>query len=53
MKKLLLASALTAMTATAASAEIRVGILLSLTGTRAISETTLRDVMLMLIEQQN
>jgi urea transport system substrate-binding protein len=53
MKKLLLASALTAISAHAASAEIRVGILHSLTGTMAISETTLRDVMLMLIEQQN
>jgi urea transport system substrate-binding protein len=53
MKKLLLASALTAVTAHAASAEIRVGILHSLTGTMAISETTLRDVMLMLIEEQN
>ena len=32
---------------------IRVGILHSLSGTMAISETTLRDVMLMLIEEQN
>ncbi|AEQ53536.1 urea ABC transporter substrate-binding protein [Pelagibacterium halotolerans] len=32
---------------------IKVGILHSLSGTMAISETTLRDVMLMLIEQQN
>ena len=32
---------------------IPVGILHSLTGTMAISETTLRDVMLMLIEEQN
>lgn len=53
MKKLLLASALSLVTAHAASAEIRVGILHSLTGTMAISETTLRDVMLMLIEEQN
>ena len=53
MKKLLLASALSLVSAHAASAEIRVGILHSLTGTMAISETTLRDVMLMLIEQQN
>src|ERR1043165_4204650 len=39
----------------AASAEdtIKVGILHSLSGTMAISETTLKDVMLMLIEQQN
>ena len=53
MKKLLLTSALALASANAASAEIRVGILHSLTGTMAISETTLRDVMLMLIEQQN
>lgn len=32
---------------------IRVGVLHSLSGTMAISETTLRDVMLMLVEQQN
>src|ERR1700738_4154980 len=38
-----------------ASAEdtIKVGILHSLSGTMAISETTLKDVMLMLIEEQN
>ena len=53
MKKLLLASALALVSTHAANAEIRVGILHSLTGTMAISETTLRDVMLMLIEQQN
>jgi urea transport system substrate-binding protein len=53
MKKLLLASTLAVVSANAASAEIRVGVLHSLTGTMAISETTLRDVMLMLIEQQN
>ena len=40
---------------TAASAEetIKVGILHSLSGTMAISETTLKDTMLMLIEEQN
>jgi urea transport system substrate-binding protein len=40
---------------TAAQAEeaIKVGILHSLSGTMAISETTLKDVMLMLIEDQN
>ncbi|MDX3807651.1 MAG: transporter substrate-binding protein, partial [Bosea sp. (in: a-proteobacteria)] len=32
---------------------IKVGILHSLSGTMAISETTLKDVMLMLIEEQN
>src|ERR1041384_4511053 len=39
----------------AASAEdtIKVGILHSLSGTMAISETTLKDVMLMLIDEQN
>ncbi len=35
------------------SGTIKVGILHSLSGTMAISETTLKDVMLMLIEQQN
>jgi urea transport system substrate-binding protein len=41
--------------ATSASAQdtIKVGILHSLSGTMAISETTLKDVMLMLIEEQN
>ncbi|TAJ28492.1 MAG: urea ABC transporter substrate-binding protein, partial [Reyranella sp.] len=34
-------------------APIKVGILHSLSGTMAISETTLKDVMLMLIEEQN
>ena len=42
-----------ALSVTAANAEIKVGVLHSTTGTMAISETTLRDVMLMLIEQQN
>jgi urea transport system substrate-binding protein len=32
---------------------IKVGILHSLSGTMAISETTLKDAMLMLIEEQN
>ncbi len=43
------------MVATAAQAQetIKVGILHSLSGTMAISETTLKDAMLMLIEQQN
>ena len=36
-----------------AAATIKVGILHSLSGTMAISETTLKDVMLMLIEEQN
>ncbi|MEQ3748746.1 MAG: urea ABC transporter substrate-binding protein [Celeribacter sp.] len=36
-----------------AQAEIKVGVLHSLSGTMAISETTLKDTVLMLIEQQN
>jgi urea transport system substrate-binding protein len=58
--KLALAGALTTglaigLGAQAASAEdtIKVGILHSLSGTMAISETTLKDVMLMLIDEQN
>jgi len=39
--------------AAAAEETIKVGILHSLSGTMAISETTLKDVMLMLIEEQN
>src|SRR4051812_34106720 len=39
--------------AQAAGGTIKVGILHSLSGTMAISETTLKDVMLMLIEEQN
>lgn len=39
--------------AAAAQEPIRVGILHSLSGTMAISETTLKDVMLMLIDEQN
>ena len=37
----------------AADDTIKVGILHSLSGTMAISETTLKDVMLMLIDEQN
>lgn len=44
--------ALTAFTAQAADT-IKVGVLHSLSGTMAISETTLKDTMLMLIEEQN
>jgi urea transport system substrate-binding protein len=49
------ALALTMMATIAAKAEetIKVGILHSLSGTMAISETTLKDVVLMLIDQQN
>ncbi len=57
MKHLLFTTALCASFATSALAQsgepIRIGILHSLSGTMAISETTLRDAMLMLIEQQN
>ncbi|WP_042444432.1 urea ABC transporter substrate-binding protein [Azospirillum sp. B510] len=42
-----------ALPAQAADDTIKVGILHSLSGTMAISETTLKDVMLMLIEDQN
>ena len=57
-RRLLGAAALAAMLAQAGPAAaqdetIKVGILHSLSGTMAISETTLKDVMLMLIEQQN
>src|SRR5829696_6948762 len=39
--------------AMAAEDTIKVGVLHSLSGTMAISETTLKDVMLMLIDEQN
>ncbi len=42
-----------AVSAQAADCPIKVGVLHSLSGTMAISETTLKDTMLMLIEQQN
>jgi urea transport system substrate-binding protein len=42
-----------ALPATAADDTIKVGILHSLTGTMAISESTLKDTMLFLIDQQN
>src|SRR3981189_3122487 len=47
------AIAAAAMTAAVAQDTIKVGILHSLSGTMAISETTLKDVMLMLIDEQN
>ena len=50
----LIAGAVLSTTTIASAAEtIKVGILHSLSGTMAISETTLKDVMLMLIEEQN
>ncbi|MEO0671224.1 MAG: urea ABC transporter substrate-binding protein [Pseudomonadota bacterium] len=45
--------ALGSVTPAVAQDTIKVGILHSLSGTMAISETTLKDVMLMLIEEQN
>jgi urea transport system substrate-binding protein len=48
-----LALGLTAALPAQAQDTIKVGILHSLSGTMAISETTLRDVMLMLIDDQN
>ncbi len=48
-----LAGSLFAGSALAQEETIKVGILHSLSGTMAISETTLKDVMLMLIEDQN
>ncbi|WP_424976070.1 urea ABC transporter substrate-binding protein [Dinoroseobacter sp. S124A] len=55
-KSLLLGGVATALMSTTALAQdetIKVGILHSLSGTMAISETTLKDAMLMLIEEQN
>ncbi len=48
-----LALSLAATVAAKAQETIKVGILHSLSGTMAISETTLKDVMLMLIDEQN
>ena len=49
----LAATCIAAAPASAQQGEIKVGVLHSLSGTMAISETTLKDVMLMLIEEQN
>ena len=54
--KLLQTISLSAVIATGAFADdetIKVGVLHSLSGTMAISETTLKDAMLMLVEEQN
>ncbi len=48
-----LVAAITASSVASAQDTIKVGVLHSLSGTMAISETTLKDTMLMLIEQQN
>jgi urea transport system substrate-binding protein len=58
LRKLGIAASLAALTllagtATAAEDTIKIGILHSLSGTMAISETTLKDTMLMLIDEQN
>ncbi len=57
VKSIVMAGALAACTVLSQSASaqetIKVGILHSLSGTMAISETTLKDVMLMLIDEQN
>ncbi len=55
LTKTVLASALVlgAAPAIAQACPIKVGVLHSLSGTMAISETTLKDTMLMLIETQN
>jgi urea ABC transporter, urea binding protein len=54
MKKVALSAVLLASTTfTPALADIKIGVLHSLSGTMAISETTLKDTMLMLIDEQN
>ncbi|MCK5648647.1 MAG: urea ABC transporter substrate-binding protein [Gammaproteobacteria bacterium] len=58
LRKLALAAVVTASTLTIAGAAwaadtIKVGVLHSLSGTMAISETTLKDTVLMMIEEQN
>ncbi|MBO0710212.1 MAG: urea ABC transporter substrate-binding protein [Acetobacteraceae bacterium] len=53
MALLTVATALGTAPKAAAQETIKVGILHSLSGTMAISETTLKDVMLMLIDEQN
>ena len=49
----MLATAFAGTVASAQDETIKVGVLHSLSGTMAISETTLKDTVLMLIEQQN
>jgi urea transport system substrate-binding protein len=58
VKKMAMATAIAASTLAASSLSwaadtIKVGVLHSLSGTMAISETTLKDTMLMLIDEQN
>jgi len=47
------ATALAGVSAAQAEETIKIGVLHSLSGTMAISETTLKDVMLLLVEEQN
>ena len=58
LRKLALAAVVTALTLTCsgiawAADTIKVGVLHSLSGTMAISETTLKDTVLMMVEEQN
>lgn len=54
MKKLISACALSLVASAAMAADtIKVGVLHSLSGTMAISETTLKDTVLMMVEEQN
>ncbi len=54
MKKLAVASMMAASVAVAQAEEtIKVGVLHSLSGTMAISETTLKDTVLLMVEEQN
>jgi len=54
IKSTVMGSVIAAVAGVSAMADtIKVGILHSLSGTMAISETTLKDTMLMLIEEQN
>ena len=53
IKKLSIAALLAASLSAQAAETIKVGVLHSLSGTMAISETTLKDTVLMMIEEQN
>ena len=53
LKKIIISISLILFSVSSYADTIKVGILHSLSGTMAISETTLKDTMLMLIEEQN
>ena len=53
IKKIIVVMSFFFFSITAYADTIKVGILHSLSGTMAISETTLKDTMLMLIDEQN